>query len=404
MQSFDIEGGFWLEGAPDVEVPGRLTFDPARGAELRLLGQFEGSFPFSSSEGQPEVRIFGVGDGKIVTLLDCLTAYGGMTIPGILRQRFYPSAVLTGVHIESGQSTEFDSLSIQVNHLRNWVDRTGIRATWQDNGRFKVRYAPVAEETASIESGKLLMSVSPATSYSLNEINISEVAWLTIHFDEPKVFNELFGIADSIKNLISIATNTPASLTGIGITHADFKRDGKPKQIGVYVPSVGQETERDINPSHMLFGYSTIRGVQGIARWLGISSTYESAITSLLHHKYLPKLYEDMCFATVVMAAEGLAKKLFSQKDDPSLRDNLKSLVEYAGESFAAVGPVWAKDVSDFRNRILHGGSIKGTEGQQLYPLRESVYHLVVICLLKQMDVDDNALRSMRRLEIYRKT
>ena len=373
MQSFDIEGGFWLEGAPDVEVPGRLTFDPARGTELRLLGQFEGSFPFSSSEDQPKVRIFGVGDGKIVTLLDCLTAYGGVTIPGILRQRFYPSAVLTGVHIESGQSPEFDSLSIQVNHLRNWVNRTGISATWQDNDRFNVRYAPVAEETASIESGKLLMSVSPATSYSLNEINISEVALLTIHFDEPKVFNELFRIADSIKNLISIATNTPASLTGIGITHADFKRDGKPKSIGVYVPSVGQETERDINLSHMLFGYSTIRGVQGIARWLGVSSTYESAITSLLYHKYLPKLYEDMCFATVVMAAEGLAKKLFSQKDDPSLRVNLESLVEYAGESFAAVGSVWAKDVSDFRNRILHGGSIRGTEVQQLYTLRESV-------------------------------
>lgn len=404
MQSLEIEGGFWLEGAPDVEVPGRLTFDPALGAELRLLGQFEGNFPSASSEGQPEVRIFGVGDGKVVTLLDCLSAYGGMTIPGILRQRFYPSAVLTGVHIESGQSPKFDSLTVEVNHLRNWVDRTGIRATWQDNGRFNVQYTPVAEETASIDSGKVLMSVSPAASYLVNEINISEVASLTIHFCEPKVFNELFGIADSIKNLISIATNTPASLTGIGMTHADFKMDGRPKPIRVYVPGVGQETERDINPSHLLFGYSTIRGVQGIARWLRVSSTYESAITSLLHHKYLPKLYEDMCFATVVMAAEGLSKKLFSQKDNPSLRDNLEGLVEYAGESFSAVGSGWAKDVSDFRNRILHGGSIRGSEVQKLYHLRESVYHLVVICLLKQMDVDDNALRSIRRFEIYRKT
>ena len=416
MQNLDIEGSFWIEDSPEDSVPGRLTFDPMSGAELELLGDFAKTRQNSLSfDDRPAFRIFGVASGKIVTLLDCLESFAGGTYPGITKQRFSPSTVLTGAHITSGHLLAFDSVSLQFNHLLNWVGKSGIKVNERiylgsvDDG-FQFTYEPLNVETFESETGKLSMAVRPTSNMSINSIELRETAYLAVEFDEPKALDDIAKISTSLKDLLTIGVHSPGLIIGATLTHTDFLREfggGKQQNVPIEVYSQGyvEEKPRDIHRFNMLFDYSAIGGVQGIARWLEMSSTYRSVVNSLLSHIYLPGLYEENRFSNIVIAAEGFAKKQFSQEGNPSLKANLEKLVIHVGDSFAppANMSAWAKEVASFRNRLLHGDSVEGDDFDRIYWLGHSVYLLVVLSLLKECGVNSSVLNSISEFQIFRR-
>ena len=416
MQNLDIEGSFWTEDFPEDSVPGRLTFDPMSGAELVLLGELPTTQRTSLSfDDQPTLRILGAASGKIVTLLDCMASFAGGSIPGIIKQKFFPSMVLTGAHITSAHSLAFNSVSLQFNHLLNWVGRSGIDPKGRlfrgsaDDG-FQVTYKPVKVDTFASEIGELSMAVRPSSSFSFNAIELSETAYLTVKFEEYKTLDEISKISTSLKDLLTIGVHSPALVTGASLSHSDFIREvggGKKQKVPIEVYSRGyvEEKPRDIHRFNMLFDYSAIGGVQGIARWLEMSSTYKSVVNSLLSHIYLPGLYEENRFSNIVIAAEGFAKKKCSQEGNPSLKANLEKLVSHVGDSFAppANMSAWAKEVASFRNRLLHGDSVEGDDFDRIYWLGHSVYLLVVLCLLKECGVNSSVLNSISEFQIFRR-
>ena len=111
MERLEIEGHFWLPDRPDDRVAGTLTFDPADGSELALIGALDSQLPLS--------RILGLASDGIYTLDDCFLVNESSS--AITKQRFRVNRVLGGVGYDKDESLVFDRFTVSVANLVEWV-------------------------------------------------------------------------------------------------------------------------------------------------------------------------------------------------------------------------------------------------------------------------------------------
>jgi hypothetical protein len=93
---------------------------------------------------------------------------------------------------------------------------------------------------------------------------------------------------------------------------------------------------------------------------------------------------------------------LFS--NEPRLRQRLETMAEYAGEGFTAIVgdiEVWSAVVAMLRNRLTHhdaGRDVKRTP-EDLVFLTESIYLLVMMCLLRECGAPNSVLENIQNSE-----
>ena len=122
-------------------------------------------------------------------------------------------------------------------------------------------------------------------------------------------------------------------------------------------------------------------------------------ISSLLSHRYLPRMYIDNRFLNMVIAAESL-ERIRLQEQDFKLSKALETLASTGGTTFATLVvdvDGWIKEVVRTRvANVVHRGLQEERE-PEFYLLSESLYFLVVLCLLKECGVADKALSEIQR-------
>ena len=412
MRNVDIDGAFWLEDSPEDSVTGRLTFDPVDGAELRLLGELgrsTGRTPLRF-EDEPDVRIFGMGDGKVVTLLDCMESDQKMSIPGIKKQNFLPSTVLTGAHFTSEYPLEFNSIRIELNHLLDWVEKSGIRGTFFTDGGHTISYEPLDVDEAELGMGMLSMSVLGGTSQSSHQAKLFDVGRLAIVFDDPQPLPYISKVSSALRDLITIGTDSQAHITASTLTHRSFIRVVKdvetPESIEIYSRDYAEEEPRKIHRCNMLFSYDSIGGIEGVAKWLKVAGKYGQTIGLMLSNTYMPRQYLETRYTNMVTAAEGFANKRLTLRPCMTLQDKLEGLIDLVADVVptSLYNGAWAKEVTVLRNRVAHGGSIKEKEFDRIFWLGYSLYFFLVVCLLRECDVDEDVLKEITLYQVAQRT
>ena len=412
METLETDGLFWLTNKPENKIAGRLTFSPIDGAELKLIGSLYEVNAIDNSQIS-SLRICGMTEDAIVTLDGCLRTKKTVKFPGIAVERYHVPIVLLGAYFDEGEELEFNSVYLKLHHLDYWVAKNATfveHVSHQDggeSGKITIIHRPPGKTVVSIDIGELILSFP----YTLNEKLFSETSILQsctlgIRFTSPCALKEAIEVCNALKNLVTIGADAPAFFREITLTHSDICRklpSGKvvnePVRLcGQFIGGDVQRQARTIIPQNMLFTFEDIGGLDGVSKWLTIARKYRIVIDSLLSHSYSPWTYVDTQFFNSITAAEALIRIRLS-KQIFNFDAELKRLAGEAGATFVQlVGNVneWTNEVIRTRiNNVVHRG-LHETERPRLSLLADSLYFVVVLCLLRECGVREETLSNLQ--------
>ena len=438
MTAFDIDGVFWDPATPESYVAGRLQFDVVDGGKLDLIGRLSGPHELPSGDNSPKV-IFGVAGKAQYTLRQCLPNHYTVSMPGIEREAYLISEIFKGAHLDSEVAPEFVSLRVNIRYLSDWVARTGISAGMVENSidDFKITYARPPSESTQIDPGTIEVCHGwESNGDGFSSAGLEHSTFIRLTFDTPQAIDRIYSTVLALQDLVTLGMDSTAVAIEVILEHTQHTRElpsGSTvhDQIELIIPWLGADVPQPkarARPDDILMTYDRFGRIAGVASWLEIRPKFKLTINSLLSHRYMPKMYGENRLQNAVFAAESFdrarfvnrvqPKPIFRKRRDrildacPDDRDWLRDILQYANEprlldrllrlaSHAGsrfdnlVQDVdgWAQLVKKTRNRLVHSqAGDDSPEGLDLFLLSESVYFLVVLCLLKECGIDEVVL------------
>ena len=343
-----------------------------------------------------------------------------MEMPGIERERYSPEVILSGAHFEEDEVLEFSAVHFQLQHLDQWVWRSSTRVSrgFDDSGNgtgeIQIDHKPLEKSIVSIDSGKLELGYSYSYKLgSVTETSITQRCSFGVRFNGPRCLEDVLKEGTSLQNLVTIGVHAPSSFKQVTLAHADLVRtlpSGKEfsEPIDMYARFRGGHVsgeEITVYPMQMLFTFDDIDGLDGVAKWLETSAKFRPVIDSLLSDWYLPTTYTDNRLLNSIIAAEAL-ERIRLQQQVLNFSDALKSLAKLAGAPFGVMVAdvnTWASEIVRARmNHLVHRGLHGSLEGKRMYDLSESLYFLVVLCLLRECGISEETLSKMQNHQRFR--
>ena len=244
------------------------------------------------------------------------------------------------------------------------------------------------------------------------ECTVEESYQLEFTFLKEVSLTQILRFSGALQDLVTIGVDAPSTIDDISLLHTDLRiklnsRSYSYTPIKLHMQYRGTTSEYDkkvILGPQMLFTFEDIGGLEGIVNWFNVSEKFGPVIGVLLGQWYIPKMYVENRFFNAITAAETF-HRIRIQEQVVDFLKALKSLAEEAGDTFSSlVGDIdqWAKKViqTRFRN-VVHRG-LHENEDPDLYLLSESVYFLVVLCLLQECGVPKDTLTKMQYHQRFR--
>lgn len=456
MEGFEHEGIFWDCKNPDLKLVGRVSFDPLEGAALKIVGTFS-NIADAVKPGPPDAkRIHGVADRTLMTLLGCQSVSTSFESPGVIREEYRVSFVLSGVHLGADDDLTFDEVSASYDQLARWIHRTGFQFKLEtptpelaNISKIGVEYIVQPEEVEQVDDLELKITLTWSTgSDGLTRFHIAQQTHLSLKYPELRGLDDILADTNGFQDLITLAADAPTvpveiSLWRTGLTREIALGQIAPQEIKLFIANAAEQMrqEKPQQPERMFFMFDHIGGLKTLGRWVDVSRRYRIVLGSLLTIRYSARLYEENRYSNVISAAETFhrlrfpnyimpatdfksyrrklvkvvklavgrkaADWLMSQllySNEPRLRQRLEVMASYAGDGFTAiVGDVhvWSAVVVMLRNRLTHhdaGRDIKGAL-EDLHFLTDSIYLLVMMCLLRECRVPDDVLENIQNSE-----
>lgn len=415
MNGLDADGLFWLANKPDNKVAGHLKSDGRQGSELTLIGSFS-DLDLLGSELSKSVRILGFVGNRQVTLDSCIQTKSTRSYPGSASETYHVPIVLEGAQFEENKVLMFNGFKLQLWHLDHWIDLTGIERSYHrsNDETLTPKFAcyPPSTKTIRTDYGTLQLEFGYTEKPGHFEFKITEFRNFVLRFNESQSLNQLLQFSSAIQDLLTIGVDGLSTIEDLTLFHADVKTKLNSGRVFHYPIKLHLEyrgkdltdDKKTIYNPQMLFSFDDIGGLDGIARWLETTEKFRPVIGALTAQWYRPRMYTENRFFNAVTAAETF-QRIILQRQTVDLLEALYSLAEKAGKTFRGlVGDVdrWAKTVRDTRVlNVVHRGLNEDDE-PELYLLSESLYFLVVLCLLQECGVPQDTLTKMQRHQRFR--
>lgn len=410
MKDLDVEGLFWRVDNPDERIAGHLKTDGKQGAELALIGSFNDPDSVFVESTEP-IRIQGVADNKQLTLDGCFRISSTIRIPGVDQEIYHVPVVLDGAYFEMNEELSFNGFHLRLRHLEHWIGRTEITeerdVSPAGNRRVSISYTEPESIDTHINHGKLSLYFGHSIQGGQFERKILEFQQFRFDFQKRQSLERILRFCGSLQDLVTMGIDAPSTIVEVSLFHPDIKKKLESGRffhfpIGLHMQYRGTDLpddQRTIHNSYALFTFDDIGGLEGIARWLEYAEKFRPVIGALLAQWYIPQMYADSRFFNAITAAEAFQRIRLKEQNLDFLKA-LKSLARIAGDTFSTlIGDVdrWAKVVRDTRvKNVVHRG-LHENEDPDLYLLSESVYFLVVLCLLRECGVPEASLAKMER-------
>ena len=410
MKELESDGLFWLADKPDEKVAGHLKTDGRQGAELVLIGAFHNPvLDFGGSVDR--VRILGVAGNRYVTLDNCFRVAVSHKMPGVDQETYLVPTVFEGVHFDTNEELSFHAFELRLSNLEHWVGIRGIalEQNVSQSGKDSVTLSYSQPESLVTPTifGNLTLNFLYSLSCEYFEGEIAQCNQFKFDFYEPQPLARILQLSAALQDLLTIGANGLSTIECLSLFHPDEGTKSGSGRVP-YIPIAlhkayrGKALVQDKKAIHsvqMLFAFEDIRGLDGIAQWLEVTEKFKPVVATLTAQWYRPRMYTDNRFFNAVTAAEAL-QRICLQRKRVDLLKALKSLAEKAGDAFhVLVGDIdrWAKVVRATRvNNVVHRGLCED-DNPELYFLSESLYFLVVLCLLQECGVPKDALAKVQR-------
>lgn len=405
MTLLDVMGHFWLAANPDRQVAGRLIIDAMYKAQLELIG------PLSiGDDDYQRYRILGDAAGNLLTLEQCTrikrtTQHSpyGLSV----RENYSPAFVLEGAHFEESEPLEFDSVTIRLQNLEQWVGITGMKTNFltDETGieEINMKYTPIQNHSADIDYGSVDLSFR--FNFSIEPISIpklDESCSLTINFSSKSHIMGILGACSDLQDLLTLCVGRPTT-----IIDASLKRSEVLQVMRLYynwLGSYGQDNQAGILPRQMLMTFHDIGGVEGISAWLDGAEKLRPVVAPLRSYWYTPNLGGPTRFINLFSALEVFDREISEDRDptdrnDPILNRITRPIKKINHLISPLVGDTdnWALEIRDMRNAFVHSDVPESIDYARIYFLEESLYFSLVMLLLAECGAPEETLLKVQK-------
>ncbi|MEU7209705.1 HEPN domain-containing protein [Streptomyces sp. NPDC044989] len=443
MRKIDELGVFWVAGHEDDELQGRLRSDPEDGITLKLIGTFEATNPNNNDE---IVRILGwIGKDK-VTLERCFSAGTYTRSPGLRESNYQANALLIGHHV-SETYPEFQSATVSLSDLTNWIGREGIDRKMDidnDDERMEIQYrlTSLDRETCEFSRGEVALHFAWETKGDqLHDVTLRHWPVLKITYKERKSLREIQRDVGLLESLLTLCTGQPTSIDKLVLRRPDVRvtmisgDEGPAEQPVEFIAQplkYKDPLDRKSTPRHrMLLTYDEFGGIEALAKWLNTAPRFRRALDSFTSVWRAKQMFAENKFLNVTFAAEAFHRitqggsymedvefeRLLQAYLDSTPEEHhnwllgriaygndlplVKRLRQLANRSAPATRKLiknrgqWAFLLSRVRNELTHVG--EGTRpfgGSELITLTESVIFVVRVCMLLECGVAEDSLQK----------
>ncbi|OWK45507.1 HEPN domain-containing protein [Fimbriiglobus ruber] len=458
FDSFEYQGYFWLPATPDRKIPGVVRF-ASSDITLSLLGMLvETTLQQLAVVGPPfkaDIILGQAQNGKKLTLYECTQIGTSTTIPhGTGSSTLSAGCLLIGKHFGSKADLLFHSLSINYLHLEEWLaykpfppqdeekDAAGETTTYLSRYVVpdKLNY-PVASLGCDILIDSQMFFGGFA---SFHKESREHVALLTVKPAAKQPFDWFLERIVDLQNLLTLLIGEPTfpkrtvlygdEIAGPGFTYREdiqlffHPAHGKigerlhPVKMLAMFPAVSAHfgtildswfAKRELleNVCDLFFGviYNNYLFLQ--FRFLGLIQALETYCRRVQGGKYLPEADYEKIAAALKAALptttpQDLRNSLVQGKikygNEYSLRKRLRELLcSLEDDTTKLVTPTLGKfceEVTATRNYLTHYSSelqAQAFKGGDLYAAYLRLRLLVTIVLLKELGLDEKAIRDL---------
>jgi hypothetical protein len=307
--------------------------------------------------------------------------------------------------------------------------------------RVSIALEPLLDETVELSQGRLRLLFS----YGMHGDNLTSSTLIhgcafEVRLDEVIDLNEqLMQYATALRDLVTIGVDSASQIEEITLWHPNVVRelsDGRTQETPTKLwlqNRFANSDETPRQPNQMLFTFDQFGGLEAVGNWLTVAERYRAVLNSLLSSRYGIPVFEENRFQNFVQAAEtfhrirfpnflrpkseytSLKRNLVKQvprqwrnwlndqlqySNEPRFVNRLIDLSDLAGAPFATlVGDMerWVNSIKRLRNSLVHyqGERPVISDGERIHFLAESVFYLVVLCLMRESFVLDSVIAGL---------
>lgn len=322
MDSFEIEGVWWLPYKEDEKLNGVLSFSPSEGGKLKLFGSFQNESKKISSHNILKNRdiILGSVNRRKITCYNCLHVRQNSTASFIVQ------SIFDGYHFLEEEAISFNSISVNFSHLEDWIlnffDKYEERHNPTSEGETIVtlNFLSKKSEMKLYESSELILSLMSNLSYTreINSLLLSENTYFHIVSKDNMHFNDWEnGILFDLRNFLSLALDIPVFPVSINgkrkdnkIIHPFSKEEIFPNIKIFYKTNMSIE---EVNPSNVLFRYDNLKDNPNFYfnNWFRISKSLNPMINLYIGNLYNTQTFLEFQFLSLAQAIEFYHRKMY---------------------------------------------------------------------------------------------
>ena len=321
MESFEHAGYFWLpeeagmriSQIPQNAIPGTLSFDPATGGSLELLGNIDATDPFGINPWKKYDIVHGTvkGNSHCVTLRDCIM-YSMSSGLMITDTKLMVSCIYMGHHywFDSVEDIVFEKLTVGYTYLDDWMSQNNFRSDWTHSDDYKrllsfdLSYVSPEPIEIPLENAKIEISSRLSGGPSANEISMKNEHRITICPHEPLKFDEYLDFINfHLPNFFILATGHTNYLVSIGGMVSE-DRDG----MRIYFKQFRYiEKRKPITTWQMLFTFDDVKDKlpKYLSNWINKFDQLRPVLEEFFYVESHTNLALEMQFLALTRALEG---------------------------------------------------------------------------------------------------
>ena len=417
IEGWETLGYFWMSGDKSRKQPGRLSWKPAQGGELRLFEPIVSTKQdiFWNISDQIDInednRIFGISAGSSDQkyTLESGLMWGSAEVD--------ISRIWHGVHLPKSSSLPGGkSCTISISNSAGWLGVKQERNRDLNPGEYQITQSYSQEKVPLLyQNGKKFGDLVIQRGVGLNMrlrlgYQLFQLPSFRINYFSSRNadLNKLLIIAKSLSTIITLGSSAPALVHPISFANKSL---GYPKCAlygGVnHKMSIVENNWRsqDIDISKMLFSYESIGADEGLSKYL--MSAVEKGTEGMNHiiSKFMfDNKFIDTEFQNLALAAEATYK--LSNKNNNSINfNNLLKWLRSKIDKSIALRPSdnWIKTCCKIRNNITsHYGIGNDKFYYNMSECIDILYPLVVNAHLITYGIkSENAKELFRNNSLY---
>ncbi len=393
----DIPGLWWLPSNPERQWTGKLRLAPKKSPRLSFTvpeGLY-GNLPVI-----PELLHGCDEHGKPITLLH--TSRNSQSMSGATA-RFKCSAgyALLGIHIAKPEEFKAHKLTLRVQYLFDWLNRTGFKR--QETVKYESKIQHVLPDDLTFEvNPELKLKIASSSHYHFSHRLQSVKEDMAITFESASGFyiSDCHELVSAVRHLL----------------HFSILREVYPISLICNVDGVGMiefisgsnrtEAPDEQSSDRWIFQFADVEKDFGMffQKWLSFLKQFDEAVgcyfTTVYHS--LPPAIEHLCLTQALEAYHGIKNQSLNHQD---FVGKIQRLTETHRAAFSNVFPAaaeFAAIVRDNRNYYTHHNPKWLKDGRvvsrgDLYRLNVKLRILMQACILAELGLSAHSVSRLSR-------